>query len=111
VSLSRRSRAPPPGAVVAGVVTALVVAGSPAPASASASAKGTGHHTHRSRHVLLLSVDGLHQSDLARYVSQHHHSALAALVKHGTGFTHARTPFPSDSCPVVAEGTRGPPLR
>ncbi len=109
MSLSRRSRAVPPGAVVAGVVTALVVAGSPAPASASA--KGTGHHTHRSRHVLLLSVDGLHQSDLARYVSQHHHSALAALVKHGTGFTHARTPFPSDSCPVVAEGTRGPPLR
>ena len=107
MSLSRRSRAVPPGAVVAGVVTALVVAGSPAPASA----KGTGHHTHRSRHVLLLSVDGLHQSDLARYVSQHHHSALAALVKHGTGFTHARTPFPSDSCPVVAEGTRGPPLR
>jgi len=82
------------------------VAGSPAPASA----KGTGHHSHRSRHVLLLSVDGLHQSDLARYVSQHHHSALAALVKRGTEFTHARTPFPSDSFPgMVGQLTGGNP--
>ena len=39
-----------------------------------------GVHTPHAKHVLLLSVDGLHQSDLARYVSRHPHSALAALV-------------------------------
>ncbi len=41
----------------------------------------------RSRHVLVLSVDGLHQSDLAYYVARHPRSALAALVAAGTEYT------------------------
>jgi len=36
--------------------------------------------TPAAKHVLLLSVDGLHQSDLEWYVSEHPSSALAKLV-------------------------------
>lgn len=62
------------------------------------------------QHVLLLSVDGMHQRDLAYYVAQHPRSALAQLVDHGTEFTHARTTFPSDSIPgMVAELTGAQP--
>src|SRR5262249_17913987 len=61
-------------------------------------------------HVLLLSVDGLHQSDLAWYVAHHPKSALASLVHRGVEFTHALTPFPSDSFPgMVAQVTGGTP--
>ena len=38
------------------------------------------HHESKAEHVLLLSVDGLHQSDLQWYVGKHPHSALASLV-------------------------------
>src|SRR5262249_33846146 len=61
-------------------------------------------------HVLLLSVDGLHQSDLTWFVRQHPKSALASLVRRGVEFTDARTPFPSDSFPgMVAQVTGGNP--
>ncbi len=61
-------------------------------------------------HVLLLSVDGLHQSDLAWYVAKHPGSALAALTHQGTEYTNARTPVPSDSFPgMVAQVTGGNP--
>ncbi|TQL56711.1 alkaline phosphatase family protein [Oryzihumus leptocrescens] len=63
-----------------------------------------------SRHVLLLSVDGLHQSDLDRYVLVHPGSALARLVRTGTSYTHASTPVPSDSFPgMVGQVTGGNP--
>ncbi|MDP9117793.1 MAG: alkaline phosphatase family protein [Actinomycetota bacterium] len=59
-------------------------------------------------HVLLLSVDGLHENDLAYYVAHHPHSALASLVSHGTDYTHAQTTFPSDSFPgMIAQLTGG----
>ncbi len=62
------------------------------------------------RHVLLLSVDGLHQSDLDWYVRTHPRSALAALVRRGTSYTNASTPVPSDSFPgMVAQVTGGNP--
>ncbi|MDX6243352.1 MAG: hypothetical protein QOE76_1075 [Frankiales bacterium] len=62
------------------------------------------------KHVLLLSVDGLHQSDLAWYVKVHPSSALAALVKRSKQFSNASTPFPSDSFPgMVAQVTGGNP--
>jgi hypothetical protein len=61
-------------------------------------------------HVLLLSVDGLHASDLAYYVDHNPSSALAALVNSGVDFTHAQTPVPSDSFPgMVAQVTGGNP--
>lgn len=62
------------------------------------------------KHVLLLSVDGLHQKDLDRYVAAHPQSALAALVNHGTSYTHGQTPVPSDSFPgMVGQFTGGNP--
>ena len=62
------------------------------------------------RHVLVLSIDGLHQSDLAYYVKNHPRSALAALVNAGTEYTNAKTTFPSDSFPgMVAQFTGGGP--
>jgi hypothetical protein len=36
------------------------------------------------RHVLLLSIDGLHEQDLARYTKLHPNSALAQLTHLGT---------------------------
>lgn len=62
------------------------------------------------KHVLLLSVDGLHQSDLEWYVNAHPTSTLATLVKQGVSFTNAQAPFPSDSFPgLTAPMTGGNP--
>ena len=69
-------------------------------------------HQHKpaTKHVLLLSVDGLHQSDLEWFVKHHPHSAMAALTRRGVEFTHAQTPFPSDSFPgMVGQVTGGDP--
>jgi hypothetical protein len=66
--------------------------------------------TGQPRHVLLLSVDGMHQSDLEWYVATHPNSALAHLVSAGTQYTHASTTTPSDSFPgMVAQLTGGGP--
>lgn len=51
------------------------------------------------RHVVVISVDGLHQSDLEAYVQSHSHSTFAKLVSEGASYADARTPFPSDSFP------------
>jgi hypothetical protein len=60
--------------------------------------------------VLLLSVDGLHQQDLAWYVSQHPHSTIANLVHGGVEYPNASTPIPSDSFPgMVGQVTGGDP--
>ena len=77
--------------------------------SSAQSASGFKMHEHAaSKHVLLISVDGLHQSDLAWYIAQHPTSALANLVKQGTEYTNAATTFPSDSFPgMVAQATGG----
>jgi predicted AlkP superfamily pyrophosphatase or phosphodiesterase len=62
------------------------------------------------QHVLLISVDGLHQTDLAWYVRMHPGSALARLVSRGVEFTNAQTPVPSDSFPgMVGQVTGGNP--
>ena len=61
-------------------------------------------------HVLLISVDGLHQADLDWYVKTHASSTLAKLVNGGVEYTNARTPFPSDSFPgMVGQVTGGNP--
>ena len=67
-------------------------------------------HRARVQHVLLLSVDGMHQSDLDWYVRNHPASPLAALVRHGMQFTNAQTPVPSDSFPgLLGQVTGGNP--
>jgi hypothetical protein len=60
--------------------------------------------------VLLVSVDGLHQSDLEWYVQAHPASELARLAGGGARYTGAQTPIPSDSFPgMVAQVTGGNP--
>ncbi len=62
-------------------------------------------------HVLLISVDGLHALDVARYVEAHPNSALAELSSHGVTYSNARTPANSDSFPgLLALVTGGSPI-
>jgi len=62
------------------------------------------------QHVILISVDGLHESDLEWYVQQNPGSAMAALVNNGILYSNASTPFPSDSFPgMVGMVTGGTP--
>lgn len=61
-------------------------------------------------HVLLLSVDGMHALDVARYVETNPKSALAELSRHGVTYSNARTPSLSDSFPgLLALVTGGSP--
>ncbi len=90
----------------------IVAAGASVCAIAVATTSGAvaSAHAPQVRHVLLLSVDGLHQDDLAYYVTAHPSSALAQLVHGGTEYTHAQTTFPSDSFPgMVAQLTGAGP--
>jgi hypothetical protein len=65
----------------------------------------------RVRHVLLISVDGLHAVDLANYVASHKDSTLAALSQHGVTYTNNSTSSPSDSFPgLAALVTGGSPI-
>lgn len=65
----------------------------------TAGAWGQGHPV---RHVLLISVDGLHALDLSNYVNSHPDSTLAALSQHGMTYTNNQTSSPSDSFPGLA---------
>ncbi|MCH6472241.1 alkaline phosphatase family protein [Sinomonas terrae] len=97
-------------AVLGAALTAATVASGAATAAVAAPAAATAQRANAGKHVLLLSVDGLHQSDLDWYVRTHPASALAALVGHGTSYTNAQTPIPSDSFPgMVAQVTGGNP--
>jgi predicted AlkP superfamily pyrophosphatase or phosphodiesterase len=63
------------------------------------------------KHVLLISVDGLHALDVANYVHNNPGSALAELASHGITYTNARTPANSDSFPgLLALVTGGSPV-
>ncbi|MFZ1154778.1 MAG: alkaline phosphatase family protein, partial [Solirubrobacteraceae bacterium] len=69
-----------------------------------------GHHENAISHVLLISVDGLHQSDVEWYVADHPGSELAKLVGGGAEYSQAQTPIPSDSFPgMTAQVTGGNP--
>jgi hypothetical protein len=85
----------------------LIGATFPAPASGN-DELGDGH---KIKHVLLISVDGLHALDVANYVVAHPKSALAELVEHGITYSNARTPANSDSFPgLLALVTGGSPI-
>jgi hypothetical protein len=70
---------------------------------------GPWYGTYRTERVLLLSIDGLHHSDLVNWVRDNPESALAELAAKGITYANARTPVPSDSFPgllaLVAGGT------
>src|ERR1700753_1135365 len=59
------------------------------------------------KHVLLISVDGLHALDLANYVNTHADSNLAQLSKPGVTYTNNSTSTPSDSFPGLASLVTG----
>ncbi len=62
------------------------------------------------KHVLLISVDGLHQTDLDWFVQNNPNSTLAAMINNGVYYKNALTPFPSDSFPgLVGQLTGGNP--
>src|SRR5258708_31427579 len=88
---------------VALAAAAVALLGSPALASAPASASSPGStiggHKGEVRHVLLISVDGLHQQDLAWYVRTHPDTVLYGLIPHDLEYSRALTPFPSYSLP------------
>nr|WP_261554598.1 alkaline phosphatase family protein [Frankia tisae] len=89
----------------------LALSGLVAVSAATPAVAGSPEHARSpARHVLLLSVDGLHQADLSAYIHTHPGSALAGLVGAGVSYTHASTPVPSDSFPgLIAQVTGGNP--
>lgn len=104
---------------IAALAAAAVVTGIPAAAvfadpSRDHSGRDGGHNRHHHEtsiaHVLLISVDGLHQSDIEWYVSHNPTSELAKLAGGGAQYTQAQTPVPSDSFPgMTAQVTGGNP--
>jgi len=71
-----------------------------------AAADGTGDSGGIS-HVLLLSVDGLHEKDLARYVELNPKSSLAELTHLGITYTKASASKPSYSFPGLLSMVTG----
>ena len=62
------------------------------------------------KHVLLISVDGMHAIDLANYMVANPNSTLASLVHTGVVYPNALTAMPSDSFPgFLAQVTGGTP--
>ncbi len=53
-------------------------------------------------HVLVVSIDGMHQQDLARCIEANTCPNIAKLAKHGVNYTNAYTPGLSDSVPGLA---------
>jgi len=53
------------------------------PTTAALAGGNLGDGGHAVRHVLLISVDGMHALDLSNYVKSHPNSTLAALSSHG----------------------------
>jgi len=82
------------------------------PLQASAAGNGTSSSGPATvKHVLLISVDGLHALDLANYVNAHQDSTLAKLSRSGITYTNASTSTPSDSFPgLAALVTGGSPI-
>jgi hypothetical protein len=56
----------------------------------------TAAHAGNVERVLLISVDGLHALDVARYIESHPNSALAELSRHGITYSNGRTPANSE---------------
>jgi Type I phosphodiesterase / nucleotide pyrophosphatase len=72
------------------------------PSTSFAAGRDDDRDGHRIKHVLLISVDGLHALDLTNYVAAHPGSTLAKLSAHGKTYTNASASQPSDSFPGLA---------
>src|SRR6202790_4418125 len=92
--------------LAAALCLGLMAAVKPAPAHAEDGLTGG-----TIKHVLLVSIDGMHALDVANYVKSHPGSALDELSEHGVTFSNARTPANSDSFPgLLALVTGGSPI-
>jgi len=69
---------------------------------ASASITLADDRRHAVEHVLIISIDGMHQQDLARCLTDKTCPNIAALARHGVNYTNAWTPGLSDSVPGLA---------
>jgi Type I phosphodiesterase / nucleotide pyrophosphatase len=97
-------------AIAALAVGALAIAAPAAVVFAHPSGDHGRPHRSSIAHVLLISVDGLHQSDLEWYVRNRPGTELAKLVGAGAEYAQAQTPIPSDSFPgMTAQVTGGNP--
>ena len=83
---------------VASLAAAAAAVAIPIGLTAEPAAAEHPHHA-RIQHALLISVDGLHQSDLDWYVANHPNSELARLAQGGQQYTNDHTSDPSDSDP------------
>src|SRR6266446_3706187 len=62
------------------------------------------------KRVLLLSIDGMHALDLARFVKSNPNSTLATLLRNAVNYTTASSAKPADSFPgMLAIATGGSP--
>ncbi len=62
---------------------------------------------HGYKHVLLISVDGMHAVDLQRWVQNHPGGNFAGLTDHGVVYPNALTTAPSDSFPGMLAQVSG----
>src|SRR4029077_1208800 len=91
------------------LLRSLVVAAIASGLSIAAQADGDHPDHPRYRHVLLISIDGMHAADYQYCVSHGTCPALASLGTHGVNYTRTSTSRPSDSFPglmsIVTGGT------
>lgn len=66
-----------------------------------ASAAINGRHTHNNtyKHVAFFSIDGMHSSDIEKWVATKPQGAIAKLLETGYWYKGALTSAPSDSFP------------
>jgi hypothetical protein len=96
-----KQRLPRSALVALSVVTATV--GATAVATADSSSAPASH-------VLLISVDGLHASDVTKCIAAHLCPTIEKLTAQGTTYSNASSSLPSDSSPgIVALTTGGSP--
>ncbi|GCE06767.1 alkaline phosphatase family protein [Dictyobacter aurantiacus] len=91
--------------LVAAVILAIGLTSIPFIQNVQASSEDVHNSRH---HVLLLSIDGFHAQDLARYVRLNPNSTLAKLSQNGVTYTNASTSKPSDSFPGILSMTTRP---
>ncbi len=73
----------------------------------SANTSAQGNKIDVIKHVLMISVDGLHALDLRNYSVSHPRSAMAQLARSGIVYTQAHTVSPADSFPGLLALTTG----
>jgi predicted AlkP superfamily pyrophosphatase or phosphodiesterase len=92
-------------------MTVAALAGRPASAQTTPAGKSAATAPQRARgavqHVLIISADGLHAVDLARYVQANPRSVLSQLSKRGVTYTNAATPLPNSTPGMLAMWTGG----